>query len=438
MASEGFPYLSLDSADRGKILDRLGLDNYEALETDVPSELRAEFEPELAGQSEAEVYNWHRETAARNRTLDELTSFLGGGLYDHFVPSTVHSFLSRSEFLTAYTPYQPEINQGILQAMFEFQSMVSELFGLPVTNASMYDGASALAEAALMAVNVTRRETIYYSPNLFPSWQRTLKTYIEPLGLELRELPSENGRAHYPKDWEEPAAVCMAYPNCWGAADAVEAWTARRPDEKCVGIAAVNPLAMGLLTPPGELGWDVAVGEGQPLGLPLNGGGPQVGLFSATEEYLRKMPGRLVGETEDRRGNRCYVLTLQTREQHIRRGRATSNICTNHALMALLLAIGLSTLGPEELRSRARKNYEQGNQLQQAFENKGFEVQGQPVFNELGIKLSERPENLEKKLAEDGWLGGYWLDDYYVCAATEQRTTEEIEAFVKAVTDLVQ
>lgn len=430
------PYLSLTPRDREAMLETLGAGDFEALQANIPPALRDDFTPNSTPRRERTVWSWHRANSARNRTADELTCFLGGGIYDHYVPATVTELMFREEFLTSYTPYQAEINQGTLQGMFEFQSMISSLMGLPVTNASMYDGAASLAEAVLMAVNVTGRRDVYVSPNLFDAWLGVLKTYAEPLDWEIHTLPSRDGRARLPETWDEPpAAVCLGYPNRWGCADAVEAWSDHRPDDETVGIAAVNPLAMALLTPPGELDFDVAVAEGQPLGLPMQAGAPQVGLFSARERFLRRMPGRLVGETHDRHGERCYVLTLQTREQHIRRERATSNICTNHALLTLGVAVFLATLGPEGLRRRARTNYRRGRRLQSAFEEAGLSVTGRPIFNEVSVEADGPLEGLTSRLAGNGWMGGYWSEGRYVCAATEQRTVDEIDTFAGEVAD---
>ncbi|MFB6346510.1 MAG: aminomethyl-transferring glycine dehydrogenase subunit GcvPA [bacterium] len=429
-----YPYLSLTESDREAILDSLGCDSYDDLEADVPQSLKTEFTPSSDARTEESVYTWHQQNSARNRTTDDLTCFLGGGLYDHYVPSTVTNLLGRTEFLTSYTPYQSEINQGTLQAMFEFQSMISELTQLPVTNASMYDGATAFAEACLMAINVTRRDTIYYSPNLYDSWIGTLKSYAKPHGWTLRELPSNNGVARLPNSWEEePAAVALGYPNKFGLADSVTEWSEARPDDEAVGIAGINPLAMGLLTPPGDLGMDVAVGEGQPLGLPLQGGAPQLGLFSAAERFVRRMPGRLVGETQDRRGNRSYVLTLQTREQHIRRERATSNICTNHALLTIGVSIALATFGPDGIRRRAHLNHRQGQSLKSALSEQGLNVLGNPIFNEVTVEADSADSQVNSILSDNGMMGGFWSDNRYICAATERRSDEEIEAFAREV-----
>lgn len=434
--AEGFPpYLSLAGEDRDAFLSSLDIDSFDQLESDIPAELRNEYTPSIEARDEAAVVRWHKRTSSRNQTTDDLVCFLGGGLYDHFVPSTVMDLMTRGEFLTSYTPYQAEMNQGTLQGMFEYQSMISTLMGLPVTNASMYDGATAFAEAVLMAINATGRGTVYYSPTLFESWLAVLRSYADPLGWDLKALPVADGRARLPDNWgsEPPAAVCMGYPNRWGCADEVDGWADRKPDEKTVGIAGVNALAMGLLSPPGSLGLDVAVAEGQPLGLPLQFGAPQLGLFSARERFIRQMPGRLVGETRDRRGNRCYVLTLQTREQHIRRERATSNICTNHALLTLGVAVFLATVGPEQFRERSRTNFERGRTLRDAFQSHGFTVVGDPVFNEVSIQDPGLPADLNSRLAERGWMGGYRSRNRYVCAATEQRTPDEINAFVKEI-----
>lgn len=429
-----YPYISLTEPTRDSIRNQLGIDSYDELESDIPTELREEFTPSTPPATEEDVLNWHQEASAKNSTTGDLSCFLGGGLYDHFVPSTVLNLMTRAEFLTSYTPYQAEINQGTLQGMFEFQSMISELTQLPVTNASMYDGATAFAEAVLMAVNTTNRDTIYYSPNIYDSWIGVLKTYAKPHGWDLIELPSTNGEATFPEQWDsDTAAVCMGYPNKYGLSDDVLEWNNQRPDDEAVGIAGTNPLALGLLTPPGDLGWDVCVGEGQPLGLPLFGGAPQLGIFSAKERFLRRMPGRLVGETEDRHGSRCFVLTLQTREQHIRRERATSNICTNHALLTLGVSIALATLGPDGLRERARLNFEQGQKLKDNFESAGLEVLSSPIFNEVTVLADEKDNSLNDRLEENDFMGGYWSGNRYTCAATERRSDQEIEDFTREV-----
>jgi glycine dehydrogenase subunit 1 len=439
MSESTHAYLSQSDPEREKLFEALGIDTVEDLEGDIPDRLKDEFTPSREPMSEEAVVRWHAENSARNQSVEDLTCFLGGGLYDHFVPSTVLQLMNREEFLTSYTPYQAEINQGTLQGMFEFQSMIGELMALPVTNASMYDGATAFAEAVLMAVNDTERDRVFYSPNLPESWIEVLKTYADPLPWEIVALPSENGSATYPDDWgaEPPAAVCMGYPNRWGCADDVAGWKEQRPDDETVGIAGVNPLAMALLTPPGELGFDVAVGEGQPLGLPLSGGAPQLGLFSARERFLRKMPGRLVGETEDRNGETCYVLTLQTREQHIRRERATSNICTNHALLTLGVAAFLATMGPGGLRERARKNHERGQYLQSRLADEGLDVTGRPLFNEVAVEDVNDVDGLNQQLEAEGFMGGFGSGGRYVVAATERRSEAEIERFAEVVSNHV-
>ncbi len=434
------PYLALSAEDRALILKRLGLENFSGLQKSIPAELQNEFQPEVDGFSEEEVLKQFQALSQKNISTDDLICFLGGGVYDHYVPAVVENMLGRDEFLTSYTPYQPEMNQGTLQLMFEFQSMISELTALPLTNASMYDGATAFAEAVMMAVNQTRRQLVYYSPNIYEEWIEVLHTYGDPLGWELVALPTENSRALFPENWgnKPPAAVCMAYPNRFGCADEVNGWEEKKPDNKTVGITAINPLSLGLLTPPGELGWDVAVGEGQPLGLPLNGGGPQLGIFSARKKFMRKMPGRLVGETTDRRGKRCFVLTLQTREQHIRRQRATSNICTNHALLALGAAVSLAHSGRSGIRQKAFKNYENGQLLKEEFQKRGFDIAGEPIFNELAVKIEEKPEDFNKRLEQAGIMGGYFSGDYYICAATERRSEKEIARFADEVDKIVK
>lgn len=433
MSANQPPYLSLTDRNRESMLQELPASR-EDLSKDIPESLQHEFKAQEEPLSERAVRQYHANSASLNETVHERTCFRGGGFYDHSVPSPVLSFLQREEFLTSYTPYQAEVNQGSLQAMFEYQSLLSTLTELPVTNASLYDGATAYAEALLMATAVTDRDAIYYSPNLWSSWIEVMRTYAEPLGWELIELPSREGRARFPDTWEqEPAAVAMMYPNRWGNSDAVADWEANRPDQKTVGICGINPLALGVLSSPGELGWDVAVGEGQPVGLPLNAGGPDLGIFSARERFLRHMPGRLVGVTEDQKDQRCFVLTLQTREQHIRRERATSNICTNHALLAIGAAVALASLGREGFRNRSVTNARHGKQLADRFQQAGLQPVGRPVFNEVTVELPDAAPHLDRILRDRGWLGGIRRGNRYTCAATEKRDPQQISEFVEDV-----
>src|SRR3954451_23715998 len=344
-------YTSATDADRQEMLDAVGVGSIDELFADVPEGVRLRRPLDLpAGPSEPEVYARLRDLAARNVSTEDELSFLGAGMYDHYVPALIDSILSRSEFLTPYTPYQPEISQGGLQVMFEYQTAISELTGLPVSNASVYEGPSALAAAAYLAKLHNKRTKFLVSAGVHPHARETLETTSAGWGTTTETIPLTDGVTDTPEIGDDVSAVLVQYPNFYGAVEDLQALTDAAHEAGALMVVLTDPLTLGVLKPPGAFGVDVAVGEGQTLGTRLDYGGPSFGFFAAQETYLRRMPGRIAGETTDVDGRRGFVLTLQTREQHIRRERATHNICTAQALNALAGVIYLSWLGREGLQ----------------------------------------------------------------------------------------
>ena len=398
--------------------------------------------------SEAELLRELGRLAGRNATAETHSSFLGGGAYNHFIPAVVDHLISRSEFYTAYTPYQPEISQGTLQAIFEFQTLVCQLTGMDVANASMYDGASACAEGVLMAARATRRKKVVLSSALHPEYRSTVATYCRNLHLELVEAPfGADGRTEAQAlegllD-KETAAVVAGYPNFFGVIEDVAslAEAAHGAGARMV-VVAQEPVALGLLKAPGELGADIVVGEGQSFGIPLSYGGPYLGFFAGRQKDVRSMPGRLVGETKDVEGRRGFVLTLATREQHIRREKATSNICSNQGLCALMATVFLSLLGKNGIRELASQNLAKAEYAKARIaEVPGFSLPfSGPSFNEFVVEAEEGADVALARLEHRGILGGIPLARFYgdmpgrflVCV-TEQNTREEIDALAKAL-----
>ncbi len=352
-------YTSTTADDREAMLDAIGVGSVDELFEDIPEELRLGRPLELPdGMAETEVYDRLRELAGRNTDAESEISFLGAGMYDHYVPAIVDGITSRSEFLTPYTPYQPEVSQGGLQVMFEFQTAMSELTGLPVSNAALYEGPSAVASAAYLAIGATKRKKLVASRGLHPHSRETMVTYSAGFGSHVVEVELADGvtdaAALAEAVDEDTAAVFIQQPNFLGSVEDVEALAAAAKEKGALVVVACDPIALSILKPPGECGADIAVGEGQPLGNRLDYGGPSFGFFCATEEHLRRMPGRIAGEATDVDGRRGFVLTLQTREQHIRREKATHNICTAQALNALAGMIHLGWLGRRGLRRAGR------------------------------------------------------------------------------------
>jgi glycine dehydrogenase subunit 1 len=384
--------------------------------------------------------------AASVAVAPEAKVFLGAGSYDHYTPAAVSQMLSRGEFVTAYTPYQPEVSQGTLQAIYEYQTLVTRLLGMDVANASMYDGASALAEALLMAVRITRRKKVAVSGAIHPLYRRVVHTYFHPTDFEVLEIPyTEDGRTDLSRveNLEELAAVAVHSPNFFGCIENLAAVSERvHADAKTLFVAGfTEPLAYGLLKNPGSQGADIACGEGQSFGIPRSFGGPGLGMFAAKMAYVRQMPGRLIGQTTDKEGRRAFVLTLATREQHIRREKATSNICSNQGLCATASAIYMAALGGTGIRELARLNYDKAEYLKGALRDAGLDIAfGSPTFNEFVVRFPEGSETTYRRLLEKNIVAGlplarYYPDlkDHYLLCVTETASREAMDALVREV-----
>ncbi len=440
-------YLPLGDADRAAMLAVIGAGGIDALFADVPAQARLAGPVDLPRQaSELAVERTLGRMAARNRPAGAGPFFCGAGAYRHHVPASVDHLIQRSEFLTSYTPYQPEIAQGTLQALFEFQTQVAALTGLPVANASMYDGSTACAEAVLMAARVTRRRGAILSGGLHPHYGDTTLTLAHSAGVEVRTLaPAIDGEAEVLAGIDaDTACVVVQTPNVFGTVTDVSAIAAAAHAAGALLIVVTTEaVAFGLLKSPGEMGADIAVAEGQSIGNSLNFGGPYVGLFACAERLLRHMPGRLCGETVDAEGRRGFVLTLSTREQHIRRDKATSNICTNAGLCALAFTIHLTLLGGAGLETLARINHARAIRARSALAAiPGVEVLTQRLFNEFAVRLPRPAAPVVEALARRDILAGVpfsrlragaGFDDVLLVCATETTTAEDIAALAQAL-----
>jgi glycine dehydrogenase subunit 1 len=429
------------------MLDRIGADSLGDLFRSIPAELQLkrplDVPPALC---ELELTRHLQELAGRNRAADRALCFLGGGSYDHFIPAVVDAVAGRSEFYTAYTPYQAEASQGSLQAFFEFQTLICQLTGLDVANASLYDGGSAVAEAVIMALGVTQRfGQVLIAESVHPEYRRTLATYAANLETRVVTLPTPAGFLD-PDDLkraltDDTACVVVQHPNFFGCLEEVEAVAQAAHARGALFVVSFDPISLGILKRPGQYGADIAVAEGQSLGNPMSFGGPYLGLLACREPFVRKMPGRLVGQTVDRNGKRCWVLTLQTREQHIRREKATSNICTNQGLMALKATVYLAALGPQGLKETAelctRKAHYLADRLEQVA---GLRARfRRPFFKEFTVALPRDVPALLTRLLQSGFHAGLelgrWFPDLRDCtsmAVTEKRTRAEIDALAAA------
>jgi len=434
-------YTAATDADRREMLDAIGVAAVEDLFAVIPAGMRLGRPLDLpAGKPEQEVYAELRELAARNVSAEDELTFLGAGMYDHYVPALIDSILQRSEFLTPYTPYQPEISQGGLQVMFEYQTAISELTGLPVSNASVYEGPSAVGAAGYLAKLQTGRRRFVISRGVHPHSRETLRTLAVGYGMTVDEVGLVDGvtdaAALAAAVDEDTAAVILQQPNFLGAVEDVEALAAAARRTGALLVCACDPLTLGILRPPGELGVDIAVGEGQSLGNRLDFGGPSFGFFAARQEYLRKMPGRIAGETTDADGRRGFVLTLQTREQHIRREKATSNICTAQALNALAGVIYLSWLGRRGIVELGELMLQRTAYARDALAAlDGVRVaHEQPVVREFALALDAPVQRVIERCAAEGVNPGYALGRDYpehadglLVAITEQRSRADID-----------
>jgi glycine dehydrogenase subunit 1 len=444
-------YIPNTEAERQSILDSLGIKQVEELFSDIPESVRLKRELDLpAAWSEIELNRNFAEMAGKNANLEEYVSFLGAGAYQHYIPSVVDAIISRSEFYTAYTPYQPEISQGILQAIFEYQSMVCELTGLDVSNASMYDGPSAMAEAGIIACAATRRSKLLVSRAVHPEYRQVIKTYAYGQHIEVEEIAIEDGVTSV-KDLEAKlgdniAGVLVQYPNFFGSIEDIKNLAELAHQHKALFVAAVNPIAMGILEAPGTFGADIVVAEGQSLGNTISFGGPYLGMMATSKELVRRIPGRVVGQTKDLDGRRAFVLTLQAREQHIRREKATSNICSNQALNALAATVYLSYMGKQGLQEVAKQNLQKAHYAQRSLTSvKGVkQLFNAPFFNEFAIQLTGDPAEINRKLMESNIIGGFDLGRAYpeyagsmLLAVTELRTKAEIDKLAERLEEIL-
>jgi glycine dehydrogenase subunit 1 len=428
------------------MLDALGLSEVDDLFSHLPAGARLDHDPGLPEPlSELEVRAMVDDLGRRNRS--DLICFAGGGYYDHYLPPVVTALTMRPEFVTAYTPYQPEVSQGVLQALFEFQSMVCEITGMDVANASLYDGATAAVEAVNLAVAATRRDAVWVSRGLSPRTRETIATFAAARHLDVVEHDVEDGRTV----WDEnagppPAAVIVAQPNYLGV---IEDYDRAREVATTAGglaVAAVDPMTLGLLRTPGAAGFDLTIAEGQPLGNPLSFGGPVVGWFATSNAHVRRLPGRLVGKTVDRDGATAYVLTLRAREQDIRRSKASSNICTNQSLNALASAVHLAWLGPAGLQEAGEQSAQKAHYLAQQLAGLPgvVPVISAPFVREFVIQVPLDPHEVVARMAERGYLAGIPLGDDYpefanalLVAVTEKRSRAELDGYVAALEEVI-
>ncbi len=447
------PYTPHTDRDVREMLDVLGLDDAEQLFASIPATVRERAALDLPdGLSEEEVMRVMGNLAGMNAGQDALVSFLGGGVYDTYAPAAVDAIASRSEYLTAYTPYQAEVSQGTLQTIYEWQTFVSRLTGLPVANASMYDGASALVEAILMALSKTRRRKVVLPEVLNPRWRRVVETHMRGEGVEILTAPRDAGGTVDPAALAElvddsVGAVVVQTPNYLGRLEPADELAAAVADSGALVVAAVNPVSLSAVRPPAEWGAAIAVGEAQPFGIPTSWGGPLLGFLACTDALKRTIPGRVAGRTVDSKGRDGYVLTLQTREQHIRREKATSNICSNQGLNMTRATIYLALLGREGFRALGEANLVRAAALREVLariDGVGFPCDG-PVFNELTIRLPRSARDFIDYARDRGVLAGLPLDGVAGCgegdllvAVTERRTADEIETYGNLVRDFLE
>lgn len=441
-----FPYIPNTPAEEKQMLQCIGIENTDALFDDIPAEVKLSRKLNLGeAMSELELARFVKNVADKNKSIEDLTCFLGAGAYDHYIPSIIKHITSRSEFYTAYTPYQPEISQGTLQVIFEYQTMIANLTGMDVANASMYDGATACAEAGMMAVENTKRKSLVISKTVHPEVRQVLATYMKFVGVEVIEVDALDGATDIEKlraaVSNTTAGVIVQNPNFFGIVeDMAEVENIAHGSKAMFIVNVIDPISLGLLKTPGEMGADIVVGEGQAFGNSLSFGGPYLGFMAATSKLMRKLPGRIIGETTDVDGKRAFVLTLQAREQHIRREKATSNICSNQALNALTASIYLSTMGKKGLQevaqqctSKAHYAYEQilaTGKFRPAF--------NKPFFKEFVVQGSLKAADVNAELLKHDILGGYDLCKDYpelqnalLFCVTEKRSKEEIDKLVE-------
>lgn len=442
-----YRYLPMTTEDKKEMLSFLGIQDVNELFTDIPENIRFKGKLNIPpALSEPEAVKYFSSLANKNVDSSDHAYFLGAGIYDHYIPSTVNHVISRSEFYTAYTPYQPEISQGELQAIFEFQTMICELTGMEVANSSMYDGPTALAEAANLAVGGVKGKKVLVSKAVHPESRSILKVNAKGQGYDVVEIDIKDGvtdlAALEQAMDEQTAAVIVQYPNFFGTIEDLAALEKIAHQHKSLFVVSSNPLSLGILQPPGAFGADIVVGDVQPLGIPMQLGGPTCGFFAVKEKLMRKIPGRIVGQTTDHEGRRGFVLTLQAREQHIRREKATSNICSNQALNALAASVAMSAFGKRGVQEMAILNVQKTQYAKnQIAKLEGYELPFPgPVFNEFVVKVPGDVGELNRSLLNRRIVGGYDLGRDYpefaghmLIAVTEIRTKEEIDSLVQGL-----
>ena len=429
-------YIPSTIDEQAEMLSALGINTIDELFADIPKEFRNPTLDLPTPLSEMEIQQELGQMAAKNRPMGSGPSFLGAGSYNHFIPAIVKSLITRGEFITAYTPYQAEASQGTLQVIYEFQTLICNLYGMQVANAGMYDGATSLAEAALMACSVTKREKVALANSISPAYIDVIRTYCQSQDIEVEIVdPSNPGFA------DETACLVLQYPNYYGYIEDLKTLVDTIPAQGALAVVSCDPTAMGMLQTPGHYGADIVTGDGQSLGIPASYGGPYVGLFAAKQEYIRQMPSRLSGRTLDKNGKTGYVLTLQTREQHIRRERATSNICTNEALYALASTIYMAAMGKQGLRQIAElcyhKSHYAANQIN-ALPGYSLPI-SDPFFQEFVVQCPDSPAKINKKLMELNILGGLDVNEKIpngmLLCVTEMNSKEDIDALVAALAE---
>lgn len=440
-------YLPHTSEDITTMLRKVGVNSLDALFSTIPEECRRTADLDLPEPLSEWELNAHMDALAGSMAVSpQYKSFLGSGCYDHYIPEAVKHLLSRSEVYTAYTPYQPEISQGTLQTIYEYQTLITRLLGMEVTNASLYDGASGLAEALLMAIRTTRRNKVAISRLIHPLYRRVVQTYLAPTGCEMVELPYlSNGRTDLNglDNLDDLAAVAVQSPNFFGCIEDLKNIGEKvHADGKTLFVTCfTEPLAYGMLKSPGSCGADIACGEGQSLGIPRSFGGPGLGVFATKHKYVRNMPGRLIGQTTDKNGKRGFVLTLATREQHIRREKATSNICSNQGLCATAATMYMAFVGGTGFRELAALNRDKAHYLKSELQKAGFTISfDSPTFNEFVVEFSDGFEAtydrlLAKKIVAGLPLVPYFpeLANHYVFCVTETSSKADMDALVKEV-----
>lgn len=439
-------YLPHTEEDIASMLETVGAKSLDGLFECIPEECRFGEELNLPkAMTEWELDEHMAELAHRLAVSPEYKVFAGAGSYHHYIPESINYLISRSEFLTAYTPYQPEMAQGTLQAIYEYQTLTARLLGMDIANASLYDGATALAEALLMAIRVNGRKRVVLSSLIHPLYRRVVQTYFRPTDYEIIELPyTENGTTDLSvlDELNDIAAVAVQSPNFLGCIENLDAAASKAHAGNALLIASfTEPLAFGLFKNPGTLGADIACGEGQSLGIPRSFGGPALGMFACRKQFMRKMPGRLVGETHDMDGKRGFVLTLATREQHIRREKATSNICTNNSLNALKAAMYMASVGGSGFRELAKLNYDKAGYLKTQLQQAGFKISfDTPTFNEFVVEFPADFETTYRRLIDRKIIAGLRLapfypelDRHYLLCVTETTTKTEMDDLIREV-----